>query len=738
MQHVSNAYQKSMKDLFRNRGYMMVTFGLINQEAQKNATIDDGDFAYFSKESLIFGDSERDVFDYATLEEDWTKVDGSMYFLPRPENGAFLDNGLVSNGLVSDSAFEFTINLNIKPLEIKGLSINFGENYPIDFDVVTRSGERVEFRDNDTGNFRTEEVIPRTDTVTLVVYRMKNEHSRFRIHSFIFGFGLAYKNDNIISSTLDSYVSPIGEDIPQIDFSLTLTNHNKYFNVDNPKSALNFFETGQEMEIAYGYELDDGSIEWLKGNKLQCSYWEANDHSATIKCVDMFRYLDNDYFRGSLGRRSYYDLAIDVLTDAEVENYYVDPYFKELYSVNPIPNTTHRQALQIIANACRGTLTQSRDGVIEIRSNFIPRKTITCNEQAPYSNVENVLEDTPKAEYGSMANNYTVANGDMYNIDHELQGGLETGFVSASISDENGEFETNPILTITQETAFRWHGAKFVFGYALPGEMIVRTFKDGELVIELEIRDFTKETLINEDFWEFDVMEVEFTKTEYPFSRIVLNHFDFADITNFTMQRHDITSDLTSIKNELVKDITVPSYSYSLSTEQRTSILTEELTVASGDEVIFTFADASYDLSVEIEGRSGGVTLLESGTFFVRVRFSVSGDIKFVVNGYKYKLTHRNNTIRINNRGKSIVWENPLVSSVDMALDLANWLGEYFNIDIEYEYDTRGNPEMDTNDIIHQENDFRDDMLVRVYRQSFSFNGAFHSKVSARRITYVA
>ena len=46
-----------------------------------------------------------------------------------------------------------------------------------------------------------------------------------------------------------AYVSPIGADVPQIDFSVQLKNYDHYFNVDNPKSAINFLETGQEMEI---------------------------------------------------------------------------------------------------------------------------------------------------------------------------------------------------------------------------------------------------------------------------------------------------------------------------------------------------------------------------------------------------------------------------------------------------------------------------------------------------------
>ena len=60
----------------------MISFGLVNQEAQANATVMGNNFAYYSKQTGLFGQRKEDTV-YATLEHDFTKVDGSMYFLPR-------------------------------------------------------------------------------------------------------------------------------------------------------------------------------------------------------------------------------------------------------------------------------------------------------------------------------------------------------------------------------------------------------------------------------------------------------------------------------------------------------------------------------------------------------------------------------------------------------------------------------------------------------------------------------
>jgi hypothetical protein len=69
-----------------------------------------------------------------------------------------------------------------------------------------------------------------------------------------------------------------------------------------------------------------------------------------------------------------------------------------------------------------------------------------------------------------------------------------------------------------------------------------------------------------------------------------------------------------------------------------------------------------------------------------------------------------------------------------MAADLAEWLGDYYKSGIEYEYSTRGNPELDVNDIIYQENEFIDNMKVVVYRQTLNFNQSFSGKVTTRRV----
>lgn len=739
MQKVSKSYKESMKSSLRERAYIMISFGLINQEAQAKATIDDGYFAYYSNSSNVFGESRNSPV-YATLEENFTKVDGSMFFLPRRNmSNTYLDTGIISEKLLTEATFELTINLNTVAIDFKGITIDFGENYPVDFDMVSSSGQVIEFRGNDQAVFSTEEVLTDTTQVKLVFYSMKNPKSRVRIYSIRFGYGLVYYNQDVMSSSLESYVSPIGADVPQIDFSVQLKNYDHYFNVDNPKSAINFLETGQEMEIYYGYQLPETKeIEWVRGNHLLCSEWESDDYTATIRCQDIFRNMNSEYYKGLYNNAgvSYYDLAEDVLQDAGLTDYYIDPQLKTLFTKNPLPRVQHKEALQIIANACRCVLSQTRFGTIQIKSNFVPEANASAKTQAVYSNVDKILDDTVKDEYASLNTNYTRVDGKMFFLPRDLHGKtFNTGFVSAEISDENGLFENNPVVTINQEVACMYYGAKFVFGDTLPAAFTIRTYNDGQPVIEYEVKanEIERVMILHIDLDDFDTMEIEFTKTAEPYNRIVLNNFSFGDITDFTMTRTDMTSSPKAIKQELIKEVIVPCYSYQNGT-QEDNLVSEEVEVSYGDVQTFFIGEPSYNLRAALEDTEGGVTIENWGNYYITVKFSVTGKYRLGIYGYRYKIVERYAAKSLNNRGKTIKWENPLISDLSMANDLAEWLGDYYASGIEYEYDTRGNPEIDVNDIVYQENEFHDGMKVNIYRQTLVFNQSFSGKVTARRI----
>lgn len=632
MQKVSKAYKESMKSSLRERAYIMISFGLVNQEAQAKATVDNGSYAYYSNKDNIFGEHIDDTV-YATLEEEFTKVDGSMFFLPRAtEGGRYYDTGIVSDKLVSEARCEVVISLNTIATDFKGLTINFGENYPVDFDIVGSTGQTIEFRGNTKSKWSTEEVLENTTYIKLVFYKMKNPQSRLRIYSIMFGYGLVYYNDSVMSSALDSYVSPIGADVPQFDFSVTLKNY---------------------------------------------------DH----------------------------------------------------YSNNPIPRVKYKEALQIIANACRCVLTLSRDGKVQIKSNFMPSASIATNGEETYSNAANVLTDTPKVEYATLAGNYTPTDGTMFFLPRNGKAALTTGYVSKEISGANGTFTKNPVVTITMEVIRAYYGLKLVFGTALPAAFTIRTYKGGEPVNEYPVEkdEINTTSIILRDFDDFDVMKIEFTKTAEPYNRIVLNYFSLSDVVDFTMNRRDMTSSPKAIKQELIKEVIVPCYTYQENNREE-NLVYEDIDVVAGEVETYYIQDPSYGYKVKLDEVEGKATVVAWSNYFVTIKFNVTGSFKLEVQGYRYKIVEKYATVSLNARGKTVKWKNPLISNTTMANELAAWLADYYTAGIEYEYDTRGNPELDATDIVYQENEFHDGMRVNIYRHTVNFKQAFSGRVTARRI----
>lgn len=99
------------------------------------------------------------------------------------------------------------------------------------------------------------------------------------------------------------------------------------------------------MDIMYGYQTPGSdTIEWIQGNHLWCSEWESDDNTTTIRCQDIFRNMDGEYVKGlySAAGKSYYALAEEILKDAGISEYYIDPRLKKLYSNNPIPSEIQR------------------------------------------------------------------------------------------------------------------------------------------------------------------------------------------------------------------------------------------------------------------------------------------------------------------------------------------------------------------------------------------------------------
>lgn len=506
MQTVSKEYKKSISQPLRNRGYIKVTIGVVNSDAQKSVSVEEDNLAYFANPTAPL-DGIVPTRIYGTCEKNFSKVDGSMYFLPPEGSSSYYNNGIVTEELVGSIYFKFETQGSF---DIKGLVINFGDEYPT---ILEIENDTVKHRyANDKAEFTTEDVFDGTTFIIVRALRMRNEKTRLRIYNFTCGIANVFTNNEIISFNSKEYVSPITETVPSQDTTVVVDNQNLYYSPDNAESALAYMEIGQEIKVAFGYDVDGkGKIEWLPETTTYLKTWSATDVQAKFTGTDRFDYLTDKYYDGHFYKDgiTLYDLAIDVLTDAgitDTREYFLDNYLKKVKVYNPLPIVTHAEALQIIANAGRCALSTDRQKRIHIQSSFVPDMNIRANNQTDYSNVKNVLNTNPKEGYAVMSNDFSIVDGSLLFIPEGDY--LENvGYVSESIADADGIFNQNPIITVGLESIFEAYGLTITFRNVAPQEFVIRTYNDGVLVEKRTFTDPDVNFITNDVFLLFNSME---------------------------------------------------------------------------------------------------------------------------------------------------------------------------------------------------------------------------------------
>lgn len=742
MQTVSREYKRSMKEKLRNRSYIRVTIGVINQEAQSSAYVPHPEnYTYYSNLKWPLDNYQVQEL-YATCDQDYTAVDGSMYFLPRAREDVVLNQGIVSEDLPGSIEIQFPIRY-----DIKGLTVEFGRAYPVDFRIES-DNKTVEIAGNATEHFVTEEIFEGATFLRFVPASMANGQSRFRIHQLTTGIGIYFDNRKILSATKKEHISPVMEELPALDFDMTIDNKDRAYDVENEESTVNFLETGQEVKVLYGQELDNGTVEWLPGATVYLREWSADDEEMSFTATDRFESMDGTYYKGEYRSEgiSLYDLAVDVLKDAGVDSrtYWLDNYLKDVSVCNPMPVVSHKEALQLIANAGRCILYQDRSGNIFMKSSFVPDMEAASDNEVYFSHAGAVLDKKAKQSYAMTARDYTDVQPTQYFLPRQETGKayLNTGYISEAVAGADGTFAVNPAVEISLEARYKCFGLTLKFGRNNQDTVIFHASLAGEPREDYMVSGLTAMTVISHEFPEFDRLVLEFTKG-CPYNRVILNNIIFGDSTDYMLEYgHELTKTPKGTQLPKVRELHVVRTFYSQGVEVK-ELAKETVTVSAADNrYTIYFSAPSYDLSCTITEPQAGQTavIVDSSNYYATVELTgVTGACEVLITGREYIVTQARVSRRLNPTGRLEQWENPLVSDVVHAADLADWVGDYMRADREYDLQYRGEPRIDANDIAFLENKYVPGLLLRVYDHTLKFNGALSGTIKARReIGYVA
>ena len=744
MQAASNEYKDMMRRKWRNPlSYLRVTIGLINQQAQASAYIPERDVYTYYSDLVKPMDNYKVQELYATCDQDYTTVDGSMYFLPKDAADVVLNQGIVTDGLQGEIEIRFPVQY-----DIKGLTVEFGKAYPVDFTIIS-DNRTLNVTNNADGHYVTEEIFEGATYLRFVPAAMVNGRSRFHINQITMGIGVYFDSKKILSATKKEHISPISEELPTIDFDVTVDNKDRAYDVENEESTVNFLEIGQQVEVLYGQAMDDGTIEWILGTSLALKSWSADDTEMDFQASDCFDGMDSTYYRGQYhpNGMSLYDIAVDVLTDARVDyrNYWIDPYLKNVLVVNPMPVVTHKEALQLIANAGRCILYQNRAGRIILKSSFVPDMVATSDNETYFSHAAAILDHAKKETYALPGQDYTGVSGTQYFLPRQTDGitYLNTGYVSEAVAGDDGLFADNPTVGITMEAAYKCFGLTLEFGQNCPDTVVFHAYYNGALQEDYMVSGLTQTYVVSHEFPEFDFLELEFVRG-CPNNRVVLDNITFGDSTDYILEYGvELTKTPKGTQLDRVRELQVVRTIYNLSTEDTKELVRETITVTDQDnQYTFYLSNASYDLSVALIEPSEGqtATIIGSSAYYATVELTgIAGATEVAVMGKEYLITQTKVSRQLNPTGSMETWENPLVSDGAHAANLADWIGDYLKSDREYDLQYRGEPRMDANDIAFLENKYVPDLLIRVTDHTLKFNGGLSGTIKARRdMSYVA
>lgn len=731
MQAVSSAYRAEQKEYLREEGYIWVYLGVISKEAQAHGRAN-GTFALYSSPQLATSTVNFEGY-YAIPEENFIRADGTQYFLPRNRNSFALYQGIVTQEMCDSVTFTFG---KYTHLDIKGLTINFGDYYPTSF-TITNGTYQYSYTNDKPGEWITEDIFRDTDHITIIPDAIVGGQKRFRIISILFGIGLMFDNNSLISTSWKSECSHISNELPTKAFTFTIDNLNKKFAADDPNSYLAFLEEQQEVEFEYGRNLSDGTMYTIPGGKLRLKTWSSNDTQASFNAVGFLDYTESKYYKGKYYPNgiSLYDLAVDVCTDAGIENYVIDNYLQTMHTKNPLPVEKHKNLLQLIANAARSIMRETRNGGIEIKSSFTPDiVSVTTNGQTIYSNAENVFkDDITISDYATSEQNFSRLDGLHYFLPRTARTYAATGFVSSHVADVNGDFITKPEITIEWETAWTFFGMSLVFYNAKPSSFTIYSYNYNELVSTKEYDEIDFMTSIEDDFVGISKIRIVFNKTN-PYQRIHLSNISFGDITDYVLDYSDMTSSPTASVAEKIKKVNVTYYEYSYGSSQKK--ISSTMAVVGNN--IVTFNNPAYNYSLSYAGaQTGTLSIISSGAYYVEFTSSITAEVN--ISGIEFVVSTKEVTQEVRQIGTDKTASNVLIDNVIDAQNEAEWLAEYFANDIDYVISYRGEPALDPDDLIYTENKSIERNLVRLTSTQIdtSTGMSMTCKLTARRVSYV-
>lgn len=746
MKSVSNAYKASMKAMLRNRSYVRITFGNVDTTAATDGEWESNGAASISEfETVDYAYQYGDT--YVSLELNRWALDGKSLLVPTGED---VQDGFISS-LMSDAEGNFTTppvitrEFSLKHI-FPGLTLTFDtrqQEWPLEVTAdFYLNGAVVDTQTVSITSVQTTISTTATeiDKVTITFDRCL-PYRRPRLENVLYGLNVQFVNKDIVSTQQKHDVDPLSRRLPTETMQFTILDYEHKYDPDNPAGIYAYVDKNSPIEIQFGYELPDGSVEWLKpDNYVLNAKPSAQNNQATFNGTGLIGSLTGTFYKSKLGSKSLYDMAQEVLLDAGLtlteqgENpWEIDNALKNMFTTAALPIDTHMNCLQLIAHAACCRLYTDDDNIIHIRPFGVTVIGIyngvwADNGHVWFSEWDTIDKgNTAENTYATFELNRWTLGGDSQIILPDNNAG-QRGYISEAMTGANGSFTNPPVFTKTFDVPHDLPVLAIRFDTVLnefPGAVQVKYYHDDILL------DTQTAAIDSVEVYVSSNLAIECTKIEV--TMIGNLPYRRGRVTKVYYRETDFTLDFTSIgensqkisKIDELKSVSVARYSYTASND--TSTLFEGTTTET--ELHVEFSGLAQDVQISV---SGG-TLVSSNIYARAADLVLSSGTKTVTIIGK-TLTENSVVVSypVAQSGEIDKEENPLITNDTMCQALANHVKSYLQMRNTYEANYRGNPEMEVGDIIGLQTLYTDEMDALILVDEITFDGSLSGKMTVK------
>lgn len=746
MKSVSNAYKASMKAMLRNRSYVRITFGNVDTTAATDGEWESNGAASISEfETVDYAYQYGDT--YVSLELNRWALDGKSLLVPTGED---VQDGFISS-LMSDAGGNFTTppvitrEFSLKHI-FPGLTLTFDtrqQEWPLEVTAdFYLNGAIVDTQTVSITSVQTTITTTATeiDKVTITFDRCL-PYRRPRLENVLYGLNVQFVNKDIVSTQQKHDVDPLSRRLPTETMQFTILDYEHKYDPDNPAGIYAYVDKNSPIEIQFGYELPDGSVEWLKpDNYVLNAKPSAQNNQATFNGTGLIGSLTGTFYKSKLGSKSLYNMAEEVLLDAGLtlteqgtNPWEIDEALKDMFTTAALPIDTHMNCLQLIAHAACCRLYTDDDNIIHIRPFGVTVIGIyngvwADNGHVWFSEWDTIDKgNTAENTYVTFELNRWTLGGDSQIILPDSNAG-QRGYISEAMTGADGSFTNPPVFTKTFDVPHDLPVLAIRFDTVLnefPGAVQVKYYHDDTLL------DTQTAAIDSVEVYVSSNLAIECTKIEV--TMIGNLPYRRGRVTKVYYRETDFTLDFTSIgensqkisKIDELKSVSVARYSYTASND--TSTLYEGTTTET--ELHVEFSGLAQDVQISV---SGG-TLVSSNIYARAADLVLSSGTKTVTITGK-TLTENSVVVSypVAQSGEIDKEENPLITNDTMCQALANHVKSYLQMRNTYEANYRGNPEMEVGDIIGLQTLYTDEMDALILVDEITFDGSLSGKMTVK------